>query len=97
MIVSGPQVVVHDQTIKPIHPIMAITSKSTKAEILEAYVSLRDNPTTAEDVILWLAQTAQTVYKETVLLAKDCYKAGQLTRKWYDQVVADLSRPIFKA
>jgi hypothetical protein len=96
MIVSGPQVVVHDQTINPTHSIMAITSKSTKAEILEAYVALRDNPTTADDVLQWLAQTAQIVYKETVLLAKDCYRAGQLTRKWYDQVVADLSRPIIK-
>lgn len=97
MIVSGPLVVVHDQTTNPIHPIMSITSKSTKAEILQAYVALRDNPTTADDVAQWLAQTAQTVYKETVLLIKDCYKAGQATRRWYDQVVADLSRPIFKA
>lgn len=76
---------------------MTINSKSTKAEILQAYTKLRDHPTTAADVWLWLTQTATVVARETTLLVKDCYKAGQVTRRWYDQVVADLSRPIIKA
>lgn len=76
---------------------MTINSKSTKAEILAAYTAIKDQPTTVEDVWAWCLQTAQTVSREVVLFAKDCYKAGQVTRRWYDQVVAELSRPIIKA
>jgi hypothetical protein len=76
---------------------MNINSKSTKAEILAAYTAIKDQPTTAEDVWAWCLQTAEVVARETTLLVKDCYKAGQVTRRWYDQVVAELSRPIIKA
>ena len=75
---------------------MTITSKSTKAEILAAYTAIKDQPTTAEDVWQWLLQTAQVVSKEAGLFAKDCYKAGLALRRWYDQVVTELSQPIFK-
>jgi cytochrome b subunit of formate dehydrogenase len=76
---------------------MTINSKSTKAEILAAYVELRDRQTTAEDVWQWLLQTSQVVSREGTLFAKDCYRAGQALRRWYDQTKAELSRPIFKA
>lgn len=76
---------------------MAINSKSTKAEIMAAYMELRDRPTTAQDVWQWLLQTSQVVSREATLFAKDCYKAGQALRQWYDQTKAELSRPIFKA
>ncbi len=76
---------------------MNINSKSTKAEILAAYTAIKDQPTTAEDVWAWCLQVSRVVVKETTLLVKDCYRAGQITRRWYDQVVAELSRPIIKA
>jgi hypothetical protein len=75
---------------------MSINSKSTKAEILEAYCALKAQPTTAKDVWAWVTQAASTVYREADLLVKDCYKGGQIVRAWYDQVVAELSRPILK-
>ena len=76
---------------------MNINSKSTKAEILQAYTELRARPTTAEDVWLWVSETATIAARETVELVKDCYRLGQATRRWYDHIVAELSRPIIKA
>ena len=75
---------------------MSITSKSTKAEILQAYLAIREQPTTAQDVWQWIAGTAQVVARETILLVKDFHKAGQVARSWYDQVIGELSRPVLK-
>lgn len=76
---------------------MAINSKNTKAEILAAYVELRDKPIAASDVLAWTLQTLLTTSRETRLLIKDCYGLGQAFRAWYDQTVYDLTRPIIKA
>ena len=75
---------------------MSLTARSTKAEIWQAYQGLVARPVTAAMVGQWISQTAQTVAAESVLLVKDCYKAGQVARSWYDSVVAELSRPILK-
>ena len=73
-----------------------INSKSTKAEILAAYIDLKEKPVKIDDVAAWSVSTLQTIVKEARELVTDCYKLGRATRRWYDQVKAELNRPLFK-
>jgi len=77
----------------------AVTARDTKATILAAYEQQRailEGGASWPQVWAKIQHTAQTVSRETVALVKDCYAAGQWARRCYDQVKAELSRPIFK-
>ncbi len=66
---------------------MTITSKSTKPEIMAAYLALKAQPTTWQDAWALLVDTAKTVARETVSLAYDVYRLGAWCRKGFDEVV----------
>lgn len=57
-----------------------ITSKSTKAELLAAYRELEAQQQAT--YITWplVVNTARLVWRETVLLVEDVYKAGRWLR-----------------
>ena len=77
----------------------AITARSTKAAILAAYEeqqAILQAGASWPQVWAKIQHTAATVSRETVALVKDCYSAGQWARRWYDQVKAELIRPIFR-
>ena len=74
----------------------AITSKSTKAEILQAYQALKARPTTWQDAAALVADTAQLVGRETVALVRDTYNAGRIARQWVSIAFDELSRPVLK-
>jgi len=68
----------------------AITTKSTKAEILAAYRDLEaitENQTITADQ---LKNTATTVWTELVALIQDTYRLGCWCRKGYDRVLDEL-------
>ena len=79
---------------------MSITTRSTKAEILQAYEQQQRILTagaTWEQVWAKVATTGKVATSEAVALVKDCYRLGQWTRRCYNQVIAELSAPLFKA
>ena len=79
---------------------MTITSKATKAQILEAYEAQRailEGGASWPQVWAKIQNTASTVSREAAMLVTDCYKAGQAARRCYDWVMAELSQPITKA
>lgn len=79
---------------------MTVTIRSTKAEILAHAMALQAQVNDGPDwsaVGRKLSTTATAVSRETLALVKDCYAAGRATRRCYDYVAAELSRPIFKA
>lgn len=75
----------------------AITSRSTKAEILQAYQELQAAPTTWADVWALAASTARTVSRETVLLARDLAAAYRIARDWLDYVVDVYQQPVLRS
>ena len=82
------------------HPVStSISPRSTKAEILQAYAEqtamLQAGPTWPQ-VAGKVAATATCVSREIGLAARDLKAAWVQVRAWYDHVVAELSRPIFK-
>jgi hypothetical protein len=74
-----------------------VTSRSTKAQILQAYEELKATPTTWADAWALISGTAETVSRETVLLAQDICKAGTVARQWADELVAVYSQPVLKS
>ena len=74
-----------------------ITSRSTKAEILQAYEALQATPTTWADAWALISGTAETVSHETVLLARDIRKAGTVARQWVELVVDTYSQPVLRS
>lgn len=79
---------------------MTITSKATKAQILEAYEAQRailEGGASWAQVWAKIKSTASTASREMAALVADCYKAGQATRRCYDWIMAELSQPIIKA
>lgn len=76
---------------------MTITAKSTKAEILAAYEALKAQQ--EAQTITWplVISTAQTVAKETRLLAQDIFSAGSLAARSISGVVAELKKPVLRS
>jgi len=75
----------------------SITSRSTKAEILEAYHTLQDQRMTWGEAAALFASTARTVSVETVALVRDCYRLGTLSRQWISRIVDELSQPVIRS
>lgn len=101
MIVSGPLVVVHDQACStPYAPTMALSERSTKAEILAHLRSLQAQQASGPSwPAIWakLIATGQTIARESTLLVRDVYQAGALARQWVSVVVDELSRPVLRS
>ena len=102
MIVSGPQVVVHDQHIHlfPFHSIPMVSQRSTKAELLAAYQVLQvaqSQGPSWQQIGQKVISTATAVSRETVTLVKDCYNAGTIARQWVSRIVDELSRPVIRS
>ena len=78
----------------------SISPRSTKAEILQAYAEqaavLQAGPTWPQ-VASKVASTTTCVSREIALAVKDFKAACIQVRAWYDNIMAELSRPIFKA
>jgi hypothetical protein len=104
LIVSGPPVIVHDQTINGNHPMSKLSSKATKVELLAAYEaalaeleSYKAGNVTWEQVWLFLADRSQCVWTETKLLVQDVYKAGALSRQWISGLIDIYSQPVLRS
>jgi hypothetical protein len=76
---------------------MSITSKSTKAEILQAYERLQAQPTTWADAWALTVTTAQTVSRETALLIEDLQKGGRLAIQWIRLVIDTYRQPVLRS
>jgi pyrimidine operon attenuation protein/uracil phosphoribosyltransferase len=96
LIVNGPPVIAHDQSTG-VSSMSVITSRSTKTEILQAYQELQATPTTWADAWALISGTAQTVSRETVLLARDVVAAGRTARRWADHLIDIYSQPVLRS
>ena len=74
-----------------------ITSRSTKAEILEAYHTLQNQRMTWGEAGVLALSTVQIVSTEIVALARDCYRLGSLSRQWISRIVDELSQPVIRS
>ena len=78
----------------------AISERCTKAEILQAYRSMKaqaEQGPSWEQVATKVATTSVVVWKEFRLLCQDTYNAGAATRRWCDWVISELRRPVLKS
>jgi len=73
---------------------MAITTKSTKTEILAAYNALQAQ--SESRYVSWqlIANTARLVARELQALVADVYRLGAFCRKGFDQVLDIYARPV---
>ena len=101
MIVNGPLVITHAHAAPLLLPPMQrITTKHTKAQILEAYSALEaqaQQGPTWDQIIAKAVTTGQTVAIETVALIRDCYNAGAQLRQWVSHVSDELRRPVLRS
>ena len=75
----------------------SITTKSTKAEILDAYQTLKGQRVTWADTTALAVDTIASVSRETVALVRDCYNLGALSRQWVSRIVDELSQPVIRS
>ena len=77
-----------------------VTLRNTKAEIMAAHdamvASMQSGPTWGQ-VASKLTRAVSTVSSEIVALGLDLMHGWRVTRACYNQVMAELTRPIFKA
>lgn len=75
---------------------MSITSKSTKAEIWEAYqVLLAEHE--AQVITLPAARnTAAIVAREARDLGQDIYRLGSLVHQWISVIIKTYNKPVLK-
>jgi hypothetical protein len=77
-----------------------ITSKSTKAQILEAYVALEaeaaQGPSWGQ-IAATALETGAMVGRELIGLVAATYNAGSVLRQWISETVAILSRPVLRS
>lgn len=76
---------------------MTITSRSTKAEILAAYESLRAQQ--QSQMITWplALSTARIVTRELSLLARDVHQVGTVAAQWISKTVDELKKPVLRS
>jgi hypothetical protein len=78
---------------------MPALQRQTKAQIIEyaqsLEVTLQQGPTWP-DVARKVRSAAVLCLTEAVALARDTYNLGRQCRVWYDQAVAELSRPVLR-
>jgi hypothetical protein len=100
--VSGPSVIVHDQTIPyhRSHPMSSpVTMRNTKAELMaavEAQAAIMQSGPTWGQIAVKASQFIVGTGHEITLFATDCHRVAQVARTWYDQVTRELSRPLLK-
>jgi uncharacterized membrane-anchored protein len=76
---------------------MTITSKSTKAEIWEAYQALLTQHEAQVITLPAARNTATIVIREARDLGQDLYRLGSLLRQWISAIVTTYNRPILRA
>ena len=76
---------------------MTITSKSTKAEIWEAYQALLAEHQAQTITLPAARNTAAIVARETRDLARDVYRLGSLAAQWISRIVEIYNRPVLRA
>jgi hypothetical protein len=76
---------------------MAITAKSTKSEIWEAYQALLKQSQAEVITPVAIRNTAQVVAHETLELAKDLQRLGAWGRYQIAELIKIYNRPVLKA
>jgi hypothetical protein len=75
---------------------VSITSKSTKAEIWEAYQALLKQSQTETVTPAAIRNTAQAVAHETLELARDLQRLGAWGRHQMAELIKIYNRPVLK-
>ncbi len=75
---------------------MTITSKSTKAEIWEAYQALLAEHQAQTITLPAARNTAVIVARETRDLARDVYRLGSLAAQWISRIVEIYNKPVLR-
>ena len=96
MIVNNPTTgPAHDQTAnQPQVTTMAITAKSTKAEILAAYNALQAQSEARYVTMPLILNTVRLVARELRALAVDVFNLGAFCRKGFDQLLDTYAQPV---
>ncbi len=76
---------------------MTVTSKSTKAEIWEAYQALLAQSQAETVTLPAVRNTARIVASETIALAEDIAKLGSWAQQRISEIVEIYNRPVMKA
>lgn len=75
---------------------MTVTTKSTKAEIWEAYQALLKQSQAETITPVAVRNTAQTVTREVIALAEDIAKLGTWAQQRISEIVEIYNRPLLK-